>query len=689
MLQHTRRRGAALGTLLARTAAGVRRLGRPLPLSALLLIALLASPALGSPAPAPAGVPAPQAVSGEGIFPETGYRIGDPRFQTYFASRGGVSTFGYPTSRPFLLLGTRVQFFQRHVMQVRPDGNVGLLNLLDEGILPYTDFGNATVPRHDQALAASAPGPATPDYGQAVAGHIAAYVPNEWQSLPVGFWDAYLLPGQLVGEADPIQQALVGLELLGFPTSEPAADPNNSLFVYLRFQRGVVHFDATTGLAQPLLLADYLKAVITGQNLPPALEAQAAVSRFYGQYTVGLPQWLARPTELSATDLTAAFEPDDPAMAGAAGSAGAQSRVVPAPIPPDALAAPTASGFFASPTPNPFEQFPTGIATAASQLNQLTPSATPIPGTPHIDGIEPGAADVGTDVIIRGSNFGAEAGHVFFAGKVTTAQVWSDTSIIVTVPIGATDGSVSVRRADGQFSNSVGFAPSTTQTPTLTETPSLSPTPSLTPTPAAPVLASIEPYWGIAGRDSILLIGTGFGTNTGIVLMGAVEAPVSQSGGWSETSIVAAVPAQITDNKTVRVVVRRASDGGISNHKCFQIVQPTATPLFASGSDSMFLVPLVAPAAADQQIPGFPTIPPIVPITPRPPGGNPPVPPTLTPTPSLTPSRTATPSITVTPVPPSITPMLSSSATPPISATVPTSTTIPGSFQTPAPVGGC
>jgi hypothetical protein len=669
-------------------ATAARRLNRPLPLAALLLVVLLATPALGSPAPSPAGGPAPQAVSSDGIFPETGYRIGDPRFQAYFASLGGIRTFGYPTSRPFSLLGTRVQFFQRHVMQVRPDGAVGLLNLLDEGILPYTDFGNATVPLHDPAIASAAPGPATPDYGLAVAGHIAAYVPNEWQGMPVGFRDAFLLPGQLVGEADPTRQALIGLELLGFPTSEPAADPNNSLFVYQRFQRGVVHFDATTGLAQPLLLADYLKAVMTGQNLPPALEAQAAVSRFYRQYTAGMPMWLARPDALVGSDLTAAFEPDDPALAGTAGAAGAQARTAPAVIPPEALAASVAPNFFPTPTPNPFEFFPTETPAAAAQFAQPTAAAaTAIPGSPHIDGIEPGSAEVGQDVIIRGRSFGTEPGHVFFSGKVTTAQVWSDTSVIVTVPAGAANGSVSVRRADGVFSNSVGFDPLITPSPTVPETPTLSPTPSLTPTPAAPVLTSVEPHWGIAGRDSVLLIGTAFGPSTGIVLMGAVEAPVSQAGGWSETSIVVAVPAQITNNQTVRVLVRRATDGAISNHRCFTIVQPTATPpvVFGAESDARFLVPLVAAAAPDQQGSGIPTIPPVVFPSPVPTNTHTPAPPTKTMTPTVTPSPTATPSATAT----SPAAAATHTATHSPSATVPTSTVSTAQFHTPVPVTSC
>jgi hypothetical protein len=85
------------------------------------------------------------------------------------------------------------------------------------------------------------------------------------------------------------------------------ADPNNSNFVYQRFQRGIMHHDASTGVTRGILLADYLKSVLTAQNLPDDLREQARGSRFYGQYSPGAPLWLARPTDLPGTDLSWAF----------------------------------------------------------------------------------------------------------------------------------------------------------------------------------------------------------------------------------------------------------------------------------------------------------------------------------------------------------------------------------------------
>src|SRR5205085_871605 len=114
------------------------------------------------------------------------------------------------------------------------------------------------------------------------------------------------------GEIGPGIMPTINLELWGVPTSQPAADPTNGGFVYLRFQRGIMHFDASTGATQGLLLADYLKSILTGKNLPPDLEQQSRSSRFYLQYDPRRPKSLARPQDLPGTDLAGAFEPESP-----------------------------------------------------------------------------------------------------------------------------------------------------------------------------------------------------------------------------------------------------------------------------------------------------------------------------------------------------------------------------------------
>jgi hypothetical protein len=67
-----------------------------------------------------------------------------------------------------------------------------------------------------------------------------------------------------------------------------------------------MHFIAGTG-TESILLADYLKALIINQNVPPDLLADAQGSHFLMQYCPGAPLWVCRPADLPGTDLTFAF----------------------------------------------------------------------------------------------------------------------------------------------------------------------------------------------------------------------------------------------------------------------------------------------------------------------------------------------------------------------------------------------
>jgi hypothetical protein len=70
-----------------------------------------------------------------------------------------------------------------------------------------------------------------------------------------------------------------------------------------------MHFDATTGRTQGLLLADYLKAILRGRDLPMDLAQAARGSKYFSQYCATSVRWQCRPADLPATDLTFAFEP--------------------------------------------------------------------------------------------------------------------------------------------------------------------------------------------------------------------------------------------------------------------------------------------------------------------------------------------------------------------------------------------
>lgn len=252
------------------------------------------------------GVTVPASPHDERYFVDTGYRIDNDTIWTYFVARGGLTTFGYPVSRTFQFGCCWVQFFQRYVVQATAP--VGALNLLDPDLLPITSVNGSTVPAHDPLVAATAPTPHTADYGQAVLHYLEAAVPDRWDGRPVQFLHAYMAAAggaaSVASSEDALTplEALSALELWGFPTSQPAEDPSNRNFVYQRFQRGILQYDATTDTTGGLLLADVFKEVLTGQHLSSDVALQMANSpylrawspnRFAGATVVQPPHILA------------------------------------------------------------------------------------------------------------------------------------------------------------------------------------------------------------------------------------------------------------------------------------------------------------------------------------------------------------------------------------------------------------
>ncbi len=254
-------------------------------------------------------VPQPPSVPHDArYFPQTGFRIDNDTIWDYFNRRGGITTFGYPVSRTFLFQGFQVQFFQRRIVQIGPNGQARLLNVLDPGLLPYTSFNFATFPAFGASFVATAPNPTD---APSVLAWVKAHAPDSFNGKPVNFYQTFqnTVPFSVAFPNGGNSSLLAGLDLevWGVPTSQPTVDPNNHNFVYLRFQRGIMMYDAGCNCTQGILLADYLKSIITGQNLPPDLNQEAQNSPFYKQYDPGAPRWVRDTSRLPNTDLTNAF----------------------------------------------------------------------------------------------------------------------------------------------------------------------------------------------------------------------------------------------------------------------------------------------------------------------------------------------------------------------------------------------
>ncbi len=86
-------------------------------------------------------------------------------------------------------------------------------------------------------------------------------------------------------------------------------------------------------------------------------------------------------------------------------------------------------------------------------------AGTDLPPAATVTGVFPDSAAVGDTVLVVGVSFGASRGAstVVVGGASASVIVsWSDTRIIVSVPTGATTGTVGVN-VNGQPSNTVGF----------------------------------------------------------------------------------------------------------------------------------------------------------------------------------------------------------------------------------------
>jgi len=160
---------------------------------------------------------------------------------------------------------------------------------------------------------------------------------------------------------------------------------------------------------------------------------------------------------------------------------------------------------------------------------------------PVISNLQPPAAPIGGNVTINGSGFGAYQGSSTVQFNALTAQVrsWSDTSVTIIVPTNATSGPITVT-VGGFVSNSAQF--------TVIE---------------AISITSIAPTSGPIGT-SVTISGTGFGSTQSNSALGFYYegAPPSITS-WSDTSIVAVVPAGITTGPVSANVAGNSAQGPV------------------------------------------------------------------------------------------------------------------------------
>ena len=186
------------------------------------------------------------------------------------------------------------------------------------------------------------------------------------------------------------------------------------------------------------------------------------------------------------------------------------------------------------------------LAVKASGITVSGGTFTVLP-TPTVSSFNPASGAVGSTVTLTGSNLGATAGSVTFNGTPASISAWTATSITVTVPSGATTGTLAVK-ASGITVNAGTF--------TIL---------------ATPTVTSLNPASGPVG-STVTITGTNFGATQGTVSFNGTAATISS---WTATSIAVVVPAGATTGN-VSVTV----SGVTVNAGAFTVLpRPTITSL--------------------------------------------------------------------------------------------------------------
>jgi RHS repeat-associated protein len=185
------------------------------------------------------------------------------------------------------------------------------------------------------------------------------------------------------------------------------------------------------------------------------------------------------------------------------------------------------SGSSSTSQPGTFSSPSFSISLSGSALTGGTDAVT----GPSITSLSPISGPVGTSVTITGSGFGSTQGTstVTFSGVTATVSSWSDTSIAVTVPNGASTGNVVVTVS----------GVSTTGTHTFTVIP-------------PPSISNLSPSSGIAGT-MVTITGTNFGSTQGTSTV-TFNGATATANSWSNTSIAVTAPGGATTGNVVVTV---------------------------------------------------------------------------------------------------------------------------------------
>ena len=179
---------------------------------------------------------------------------------------------------------------------------------------------------------------------------------------------------------------------------------------------------------------------------------------------------------------------------------------------------------------------------------------------PSISGLSKSSGSAGDSININGNNFGMKRrnARVTFKGTAATQVSFTNSRVTVTVPTGATTGSVIVYDWEGTASNSATFTVGGLPPPTVSN----------------PVISRLSPTSGTV-HTPVTITGSSLGDErdvTSSVRFNNTNCADSDYLSWSDTTIQVKVPSGATTGPVTVII-----SGGNSNGVVFTVLKPPPT----------------------------------------------------------------------------------------------------------------
>jgi hypothetical protein len=171
---------------------------------------------------------------------------------------------------------------------------------------------------------------------------------------------------------------------------------------------------------------------------------------------------------------------------------------------------------------------------------------------PHVDSLSAGSGQGGASITLSGTNFGTTqgSGNVTITGNAAGITSWSNSSVVITVPDNAVDGTLSLVRSDGKSSSGGGFD-------------------------VIPAITGLN-FARRAVGETLIISGKGFGSTRGTstITFDGGSVSVATYNSWAYNSVSVVVPAGATRG-TITITIDDNDTGGLTQDSATSSSQVT------------------------------------------------------------------------------------------------------------------